>query len=110
MIKTLNLAIIVALGLGLNGCAVKQTDSTGTKVLKHTVNAPAYVFVGAGALGVAATELAAAVIMAPVALTIGKARETAKNKEKDEIAEEVSATADEQLNTEDEIQTEITEN
>lgn len=103
--KIVNIAIIIALGLGLNGCAVKQTDSTGTKALKHTVNAPAYVFVGIGALGVEATELAAAVIMAPVALTIGKARETAKNKEKDEIA-----TADEQLNTEDEIQTEITEN
>ena len=48
--KIVNLAIVIALGLGLNGCAIKQTDSTGTKALKHTVNAPAYVVIGSGAL------------------------------------------------------------
>lgn len=31
-----------------SGCAVKQEDSTATKALKHTANAPAYVIVGVG--------------------------------------------------------------
>lgn len=31
-----------------SGCAVKQEDSTATKALKHTANAPAYVIAGVG--------------------------------------------------------------
>ena len=40
-------AIICVLVL-TTGCAVKQEDSTATKALKHTANAPAYVIVGVG--------------------------------------------------------------
>lgn len=30
------------------GCAVKQEDSTATKALKHTANAPVYIIAGVG--------------------------------------------------------------
>lgn len=42
-----SISIITAITF-FNGCAVKQEDSTATKALKHTANAPAYVIVGVG--------------------------------------------------------------
>jgi hypothetical protein len=46
-----SISIITAITL-FSGCAVKQEDSTATKALKHTANAPAYVIAG---VGIAAT-------------------------------------------------------
>jgi hypothetical protein len=46
-----SISIITAITF-FSGCAVKQEDSTATKVLKHTANAPAYVIAG---VGIAAT-------------------------------------------------------
>ena len=42
-----SISIITAITI-FSGCAVKQEDSTATKALKHTANAPAYVIVGVG--------------------------------------------------------------
>ena len=42
-----SISIITAITF-FSGCAVKQEDSTATKALKHTANAPAYVIVGVG--------------------------------------------------------------
>lgn len=47
--KTIALICVITL---TSGCAVKQDDTTATKVLKHTANAPAYVVAG---VGIAAT-------------------------------------------------------
>ena len=46
-----SISIITAITF-FSGCAVKQEDSTATKALKHTANAPAYVIAG---VGIAAT-------------------------------------------------------
>ena len=43
--KTVAITCVLVL---TTGCAVKQEDSTATKALKHTANAPAYVIVGVG--------------------------------------------------------------
>ena len=42
-----SISIITAITF-FSGCAVKQEDSTATKALKHTANAPAYVIAGVG--------------------------------------------------------------
>ena len=42
-----SISIITAITF-FSGCAVKKEDSTATKALKHTANAPAYVIVGVG--------------------------------------------------------------
>ena len=42
-----SISIITAITF-FSGCAVKKEDSTVTKALKHTANAPAYVIVGVG--------------------------------------------------------------
>jgi hypothetical protein len=46
-----SISIITAITF-FSGCAVKKEDSTATKALKHTANAPAYVIAG---VGIAAT-------------------------------------------------------
>ncbi len=43
--KTVAITCVLVLA---TGCAIKQEDSTATKALKHTANAPAYVIVGVG--------------------------------------------------------------
>lgn len=43
--KTVAITCVLVL---TTGCAIKQEDSTATKALKHTANAPAYVIVGVG--------------------------------------------------------------
>lgn len=42
------IAVFVCIAILTTGCAVKQEDSTPTKVLKHTANTPAYVIAGVG--------------------------------------------------------------
>ena len=42
------IAVIICMTTLISGCAVKQEDSTPTKVLKHTANTPAYVIAGVG--------------------------------------------------------------
>ncbi len=49
MKKVINAAITVAMATMLmTGCAVKNEDSLGTKVAKHTMNSPLYVVAGTG--------------------------------------------------------------
>jgi hypothetical protein len=43
--KSISIILIVTL---FSACAVKQEDSTTTKVLKHTANAPAYAVAAVG--------------------------------------------------------------
>ncbi|QOG13026.1 hypothetical protein [Arcobacter sp. FWKO B] len=74
------IAIIVTLGLGLTGCAVKQEDSTATKTMKHTVNSPAYVLVGTGYVATEVLKTAVAVGLSPLLLL--------KKKEVEEVEEQ----------------------
>lgn len=64
-----SISIITAITI-FSGCAVKQEDSTATKALKHTVNAPAYIVLGVGMIGTLAVQGAvlgtATVVTAPV--------------------------------------------
>ncbi|AXH16367.1 hypothetical protein CP985_03210 [Malaciobacter mytili LMG 24559] len=45
MKRYISILIISLLIFVLNGCAVKKTDSIPTKVVKHTINTPAYVVI-----------------------------------------------------------------
>jgi Zn-dependent alcohol dehydrogenase len=58
-----SISIITAITF-FSGCAVKQEDSTATKALKHTVNAPVYLVLGVGMIGTLAIQGA---ILAPAA-------------------------------------------
>lgn len=51
MKKVLQVAITVAMStILMTGCAVKNDDSLGEKVAKHTINSPLYVLVAGGVL------------------------------------------------------------
>lgn len=63
--KTL-IVIILFTAFVLQGCSVKQTDSTGLKVAKHTANTPLYAVIAVGAVGTAAFTLAGAMVGAPI--------------------------------------------
>ena len=71
--KSISIILIVTL---FSACAVKQEDSTTTKVLKHTANAPVYAIVGIGM----AAELAVIGTLTGIAKLAG-----AKTKEEKEL-------------------------
>ncbi len=80
MKKIVNIAMVVALGLGFNGCAIKQTDSTATKVAKHTVNAPGYAFMGLGYVATKTVEAVAIGTIVAVTAPVVVAKELATDK------------------------------
>ena len=43
------LALMFVISFLLSGCAIKESDSTSQRVLKHTVNSPMYVVLGTAA-------------------------------------------------------------
>ena len=67
-IKLIVLTLMVA--VLLQGCTIKNSDSTFKKTLKHTANSPMYVVVGVGALAVAATVIAATATASVVSGTV----------------------------------------
>lgn len=82
------ITLMVAVAL-LSGCAVKDTDTTAEKTLKHTANAPFYVIAGVGA---AATLAVQGVLIGGAKLAGAK---TKKEKEEEAAAEKLkSETAD----------------
>jgi len=70
-----------------SGCAVKQEDSTATKALKHTANAPAYVIVGVGMAATLAVQ--GTLIGAGKLVGAGKKDENPETKEVDAKENEV---------------------
>lgn len=68
--RHLYIATIIFLLLFTTGCSVKQDDTTVERVAKHTVNAPLYVVIGVGAVGIAAFTLTGAAIAYPIKLTV----------------------------------------
>lgn len=70
-----------------SGCAVKQEDSTATKALKHTANAPAYVIVGVGMAATLAVQ--GTLIGAGKLVGAGKKNENSDAKEVDAKENEV---------------------
>ena len=81
-----SISIITAITL-FSGCAVKKEDSTATKALKHTANAPAYVIAG---VGIAATlAVQGTLIGAGKLLGAGKKDENLETKEVDAKENEV---------------------
>lgn len=49
----------------LAGCALKESDTTPQRVLKHTANAPIYIVVGAGAIAYEGSNLILTSILVP---------------------------------------------
>lgn len=49
----------------LTGCAIKDDDTTSEKFIKHTVNAPAYVIMGAGFVATEGTKAALTAVSLP---------------------------------------------
>ena len=81
-----SISIITAITF-FSGCAVKQEDSTATKALKHSANAPVYVIAG---VGVAATlAVQGTLIGAGKLLGGGKKDENSEAKEGDTKENEV---------------------
>ena len=70
-----------------SGCAVKQEDSTATKALKHTANAPVYVIAGVGMAATLAVQ--GTLIGAGKLLGAGKKDENSETKEVDAKENEV---------------------
>lgn len=87
MKKIINIAIVVALGLGFSGCAIKQTDSTATKVAKHTVNVPGYAFMGLGYVATKTVEAVAIGTIVAVTTPVVVAKELALDKK--EVGQEI---------------------
>ena len=81
-----SISIITAITF-FNGCAVKQEDSTATKALKHTANAPAYVIVGVGMAATLAVQ--GTLIGAGKLVGAGKKNENSDAKEVDAKENEV---------------------
>ena len=102
MKNILNITIVLTLGLGFSGCAIKQDDSVGVQTAKHLINSPAYVVVGVGFVATKATEIAVATAIGVPALAYQKAK---KSMEEKNGSEEVNQNEEIQ-NTEDEIKTE----
>lgn len=90
MKKIVNIAIIIALGLGFNGCAIKQDDSIGMQTAKHIVNSPGYALVGVGFVATKATEMAIITAIGVPALAYKKAKEAAEKNNNTESIEETS--------------------
>lgn len=64
--KTQTLAFLLACNiLLLGGCAIKEDDTTSEKFIKHTVNTPAYVILGAGAIASEGSKAALTAILVP---------------------------------------------
>ena len=81
-----SISIITAITF-FSGCAVKKEDSTATKALKHTANAPAYVIAG---VGIAATlAVQGTLIGAGKLLGAGKKDENAETTENNTNENEV---------------------
>ncbi len=80
-----SISIITAITF-FSGCAVKQEDSTATKALKHTANAPAYVIAGVGMAATLAVQ--GTLIGASKLLGAGKKDENPETKEVDEVKKE----------------------
>ena len=74
-----SISIITAITF-FSGCAVKQEDSTATKALKHTANAPAYVIVGVGMAATLAVQ--GTLIGAGKLLGAGKKDENSETKKR----------------------------
>ena len=81
-----SISIITAITF-FSGCAVKQEDSTATKALKHTANAPAYVIVGVGMAATLAVQ--GTLIGAGKLVGAGKKDENPETKEVDAKENEV---------------------
>jgi hypothetical protein len=81
-----SISIITAITF-FSGCAVKQEDSTATKALKHTANAPAYVIVGVGMAATLAVQ--GTLIGAGKLVGAGKKNENSDAKEVDAKENEV---------------------
>ena len=81
-----SISIIIAITL-FSGCAVKKEDSTATKALKHTANAPAYVIVGVGMAATLAVQ--GTLIGAGKLLGAGKKDENAETTENNTNENEV---------------------
>ncbi len=66
--------ILVAVSAAIltSGCAVKHNDSVAEKTLKHTLNSPLYLILGAGAVATKAVEVAV-LSSSIVAVKTGKA-------------------------------------
>ena len=77
-----SISIITAITF-FSGCAVKQEDSTTTKALKHTANAPVYVIAGVGMAATLAVQ--GTLIGAGKLLGAGKKDENLETKEVDEV-------------------------
>ena len=76
-----SISIITAITF-FSGCAVKQEDSTATKALKHTANAPVYVIAGVG--------MAATLAVQGTLIGAGKLLGAGKKDENPEIKEVVA--------------------
>ena len=81
-----SISIITAITF-FSGCAVKQEDSTATKALKQTANAPAYVIVGVGMAATLAVQ--GTLIGAGKLLGAGKKDENSETKKTDTKENEV---------------------
>jgi|GEM_PF-6961532 len=81
-----SISIITAITF-FSGCAVKQEDSTATKALKHTANAPVYVVAGVGMAATLAVQ--GTLIGAGKLLGAGKKDENSDAKEVDAKENEV---------------------
>ena len=81
-----SISIITAITF-FSGCAVKQEDSTATKALKHTANAPVYVIAGVGMAATLAVQ--GTLIGTGKLLGAGKKDENSEAKEVDAKENEV---------------------
>lgn len=81
-----SISIITAITF-FSGCAVKQEDSTTTKALKHTANAPVYVIAGVGMAVTLAVQ--GTLIGTGKLLGAGKKDENSETKEVDAKENEV---------------------
>ena len=81
-----SISIITAITF-FSGCAVKQEDSTATKALKHTANAPVYVIAGVGMAATLAVQ--GTLIGAGKLLGAGKKDKNSEIKEVDAKENEV---------------------
>ncbi len=69
--KTIKLIVLTLMAaVLLQGCTIKNSDSTFKRTLKHTANSPMYVVVGLGALAVATTVIVATATVSIVTGTV----------------------------------------
>lgn len=77
--KLRNIIVFMVSALLFSGCAIKQEDSTATKVAKHTVNAPGYAFMGLGYVATKTVEAVAIGTLVVVTAPVVVAKELAKD-------------------------------